>query len=305
MANLGIDYAATDVIKTPGIAGFTEAKRAGARIIIPRAIFGGMDKPSRDPYWGRDKEAIVAAGLNRSAYMFLTTPTSYDHVVPSPEEQVKAFIAYVGTDLWAPKLGVRHQSMVPCIDIEQDSDMTGPQYFDWVLRAARAMRAYYGAWPMLYTSDRVWTEELKDHAAGELVHCPLWIAKPWPQPTGAPVNLSGVPNWAPKTIPQFGDTTNWLLYQYQGDGLGMPGMGPEYVDVNRVNVIKRGAKGTLVGWLQARLGNLVVDQNFGPATEARLKEVQGCYGLTADGVFGSDSATLVSWLNPAPLTVKT
>jgi hypothetical protein len=35
MPQLGIDYANTDTINKPGVAGFTSAKSAGARIITP------------------------------------------------------------------------------------------------------------------------------------------------------------------------------------------------------------------------------------------------------------------------------
>lgn len=304
MATLGVDYANTDTILPPGISGFNKAKAAGARVIIPRAIFGGTKAPFKDSYWGRDKDSIAEAGLNRSAYIFITVPTKIAPNCPTPEVQVTAFVNYVGNELRPPVLGAaaRTKNLVPFFDVEMASDvLTSDQYYEWILRAAMTLRAYYGAWPGMYTSNRVWLEVLHNHAAGKLIHCPLWIAKPWPIDVRKPVMLDGAPSFKPTTIPAFGDSTNWMIYQYQGDGLGMPGFSPGAVDMNRINLIRSGYKGTIVKWIQARLGELVVDGDFGPATTARCKEVQGCYGLDADGIVGADTFALLTWLNPAPL----
>jgi hypothetical protein len=304
MPQLGVDYADTDTIKSPGPSGFAQAKAAGARIIIPRGVFGrpanGQAPVYLDSYWDRDKADIVAAGLNRSSYLFVCVPTKAHPDTPSPEVQVAAFYGYV--QLEKPVVGKRPQDMVPFFDVEMDSDLIGPEeYYSWILRIAKGLRAAFGAWPGMYTSERVWTEVLKDHPAGELANCPLWIAKPWPWPPNTPVHLDGAPGHQPTTIPAFGDASNWLVYQYAGDALGMPGFSPGATDTNRVNIVKRGAKGTIVQWIQARAGNLAVDGDFGPQTEARIKQLQAAYMLAADGIVGVDAWTLLSWLNPAPL----
>lgn len=301
MAQLGVDYADTDTINKPGVAGFTQAKNAGARIIIPRAVFG---RPANsqypvylDSYWARDKDDIVAAGLNRSAYLFVSVPTS-TRSAPSPEVQVAAFYGYV--QLNKPKLGQKPHDMVPFFDVEQASDkLTTEEYYQWILKVATEMRRAFGAWPGMYTSDRVWNEVLKSHAAGKLINCPLWIAKPWPWAVRTPVHLDGAPGYNPTTMPEF--ENSWIVYQYQGDGLGMPGFTPGAVDMNRVNIIKRGATGGTVKWIQARADGLTVDGIFGANTEARIKNLQSQYALAADGIVGIDTLTLLSWLNPAPL----
>jgi peptidoglycan hydrolase-like protein with peptidoglycan-binding domain len=301
VAHLGIDYANTDHILPPGISGFTKARATGARLIIPRAIFGGLRGPFQDSYWARDKAVIVEAGLNRSAYLFITVPTKANPGTPQPRAQAEAFINYVGNELGPPMLGKRHQSMVPFIDIEMASDvLTADQYYDWHLEVAQILRDYYGAWPGIYTSNRVWIENMKRHAAGKLAACPMWVAKPWPWAPRSPAKLDGAPGWYPTTIPQFGDSTNWMVYQYQGDGLGMPGFTPGAVDMNRVNLVRRGAKGSIVRWIQARAGGLAVDGDFGPLTDARIKALQSSYAIAADGIVGADTWTLLSWLNPAP-----
>jgi peptidoglycan hydrolase-like protein with peptidoglycan-binding domain len=301
MAQLGVDYANTDTIDKPGVAGFTKAKAAGAGIIIPRGIFGrsayGQTPVYRDAYWARDKADIVAAGLKRSSYLFVCVPTKARPDTPEPAVQVKSFFDYVQLD--HPVLGQAPHDMVPFFDVEQHSDLISPEaYYDWILEVGKLMRAAFGAWPGMYTSNRVWTEELKNHAAGQLVNCPLWIAKPWPWPVNSPVHLDGAPGYNPTTIPEFNNA--WSIFQYQGDSLGMPGFAPGAVDMNRVNIIKRGATGGTVKWIQARAANLAVDGDFGPKTETRIKELQTQYALAADGIVGIDTTVMLSWLNPAP-----
>lgn len=302
MPQYGIDYANTDKITAPGVAGFTKAKQAGARIIIPRAIFGGLTTtPFRDAYWARDKDAILAAGLKRSAYMFLTIPSKKYPDPPSVVEQVEAFLSYVGNDLKAPTLGSPPQNMVPFIDVEQDDDselIDANGYYDRVLEACKLLRKFYGAWPGMYTSARVWKEELNNHPAGQLAACPLWLAKPWMWPTGQPVRYTGMPS-KPITIPQFGNS--WAIYQYAGDAYGWPGFSPGAVDTNTINVVGPGASGQWVMWIQARAGELTIDGQYGPKTKARIQKLQADYGLTADGIVGIDTITLLSWLTPAPL----
>ena len=302
MAQLGVDYANTDTINAPGVSGFTQAKDAGATVVIPRAVFGrpeyGQSPVYLDAYWARDKDAIVAAGLNRSSYLFVCVPTKARPDTPSPDVQVAAFYGYVQLD--KPQLGKKPHDMVPFFNVEMDSDvLSADEYYDWILEIAKLLRSSFGAWPGMYTSERVWTEVLKNHAAGQLANCPLWIAKPWPWATGTPVHLDGAPGYSPTTIPEFDD--QWTIYQYQGDGLGMPGFTPGAVDMNRANIVKRGAKGGTVKWIQARAGSLDIDGDFGPNTEARLKNLQTQYALAADGIVGIDTFTLLSWLNPAPV----
>lgn len=302
MAQLGVDYANTDTINKPGVAGFDQAKAAGARIIIPRGVYGrpahGQSPVYLDAYWSRDKNDIVAAGLVRSSYLFVCVPTSSAPMTPSPIVQAGRFCEYVQLDKPVP--GQRPHDMVPFFDVEEASDLLDANaYYDWILEVAQHLRLAIGAWPGMYTSKRVWDEILKGHAAGPLINCPLWIAKPWPWPIGSPVHLDGAPGYNPTTIPQFNDA--WMLYQFQGDGVGMPGFSPGAVDMNRVNIVKRGASGGTVKWIQERAGNLAVDGDFGPATEVRVKEIQAQYALAADGIVGVDTFTLLSWLNPAAL----
>jgi GH25 family lysozyme M1 (1,4-beta-N-acetylmuramidase) len=294
---IGPDYASVDANNTPN---FVAAKSAGARFVIPRAIYGrpvqpGTTAPFRDPSWERDKDRILAAGLKRTAYLFVCYPkkdaSGHDVYTPSPEDQAQAFIDYVQL--------VSYRDYVPMFDVEEASNvLTADEMYDWTLRVARRMRLHYGAWPGMYTSQRVWNENLKNHAPGALINCPLWLAKPWPWAVRTPVHLDGAPSYSPYYIPQWGNQC-WL-YQYQGDATGWPGFN-RTVDASRFQTTKRGAKGSQVKWLQQRLGGLTVDGDFGPKTEAAVKALQTRYGLLADGIVGPDTFGPLCWSNPAPL----
>lgn len=296
MTTIGLDYGNVDGNNTPN---FAAAKQAGARFAIPRAIYGrpvtaGSQDPYRDPVWARDKDRILGAGLKRSAYLFICYPkkdaAGHDIYTPSPEAQADAYIDYVQL--------ITYRDFVPMIDVEQATNVLTPdEMFDWTVRVARRLRAHYGAWPGMYTSQRVWHENLHDHAAGVLINCPLWLAKPWPLPVRSPIDLSGAPASNPYLIPQWGN--QWFIYQYQGDATGWPGFNST-VDADRFRVFGKGAKGDHVKWAQARLG-VTVDGDFGPATEAAVKTLQTQYKLIADGIIGADTFAPLCWSNPASM----
>ena len=299
-SQLEVDYASVDGDTKPGVAGFLKMKASNVKLVTPRGIYGrpagGQSPVFKDPVWLRDKDDIVAAGLNRSSYILLCVPRSGMYT-PEPEIQIDAFADYVQVD--RPVLGKKPHDLVPCIDVEEASDILSPSaYYDWVLRAAKRFRARYGVWPAIYTSARVWHEYLGDHLAGQLAACPLWIAKPWPVPPNAPAIMDGAPTYQPTLIPQFGNA--WASYQYQGDAIGVPAIS-HTADLSRARIVGPGASGQWVMWIQARCGGLAIDGGYGTKTTARVKQLQGLYALDADGLVGIDTTTLFSWLNPAPL----
>jgi GH25 family lysozyme M1 (1,4-beta-N-acetylmuramidase) len=288
MAIIGLDYASTDDNRRPD---FAAAKKAGARFVIIRAVYGrSFDHKSKtpgiDPMWARDKDAVKAAGLLRSAYLFVCyerkgVPTA------SPEEQAQAYIDHVELE--------KDKDFVPMFDVEEGPNaLSGDQMYDWTLRVCNTLRDHYGAWPGMYTSARVWNEYLKDHAAGHLAECPLWLAKPWPWQVRTPIHLDGAPAYSPLLIPQFG--SQWFIYQYQGDATGWPGFNG-IVDADRFNDLGKGAKGDSVKWVQRRLG-VKEDGDFGAGTEAAVKALQAKHGLTQDGVIGPATFAPLCWVNP-------
>lgn len=284
MTTFGLDIASVDGNK----CNFVTARQAGTRFAFLRAIYGrsviaGSTKPYRDPIWARDQVLVRAAGIKVGAYLFVCYPKA-GVTTPSPEEQAQAFIDYVDKSAL---------DLPPVFDVEEESTLSAAEMFDWTKRVALKLRDHYGTWPMMYTSARVWRENVGSHAAGELLECPLWLAKPWPLPVRSPVDFGPQPS-SPTTIPQWDG--QWTVYQRQGDSLGYPGF-TSTVDVDLLNVLKKGDKGGTVRWLQRRLG-VTADGDFGPATEAAVKKLQADHKLAADGIVGTDTWTVAFWLMP-------
>lgn len=295
MASLVVDFASTDGVVPPDIA---KAKAAGARALVPRAIYGraagGQSPVYKDPVWQLNADRIKASGLCRSTYLLLCVPRK-GIATPEPEVQVDALVDYA--PMVAPTPGGYCKDYVSFIDVEEMSDrLTPDEYYDWVLRAAKQYVCRTGVWPGMYDSNRVWTEYLRNHAAGDLAKCFRWYAKPWPLPVRSPADLTGAPGYYPTVPRQFGDSTAWGWYQYQGDAIGMPGF-VGAVDLSRPQLVQKGAKGDVVKWIQRSVGFTGddVDGEFGTLTETKVKAYQTSYGMMADGKVGTDSMAPMSW----------
>lgn len=287
-APIGADYADIDNDTTD----FAAAKQAGARFVIPQGVYGrpyaGQTPVYKDKCWSRDKDRIHAAGLKRSGYLFLCYPRK-GYSTPEPEVQADQFADYVQLEPF--------KDYVPMFDVEETSDiLSAAEMYAWTLRCALRLRQHYGVWPGMYTSARVWAENLDHHSPGPLLNCPLWLAKPWPWNTNTPVHLDGAPAYSPTLIPEF--SNQWFIYQYQGDAIKWPGFS-HTVDADRMRVFGKGAKGAHVVWSQKRLG-ITADGVFGDKTEAAVKALQSKYGLTPDGYIGVDTFAPLGWSNPAP-----
>jgi peptidoglycan hydrolase-like protein with peptidoglycan-binding domain len=81
-------------------------------------------------------------------------------------------------------------------------------------------------------------------------------------------------------------------------GYGRPAYGDAAPLPPSDGMLRRGSVGNGVRKLQTNLNTvmrsgLVVDGQFGPATEAALKAFQTRYGLTADGIYGPQSAAMM------------
>lgn len=287
-AAIGVDYGSVD---EGGAPDFAAAKKAGVRFVIPRAIYGrpvtrNGKAPFRDPVWARDKDAIKAAGLQRTAYLFICFDKRGTYT-PTPEEQAQAYIDYVQLEPF--------KDFVPMIDVEEAvPTMAAEAMYLWVLRVAQKLRDHYGAWPGMYSSARVWAENLKHHSPGPLLNCPLWLSKPWPWQIRTPIHLDGAPAYSPTLIPEF--SNQWFVYQYQGDATQCPGF-QRTVDANRFRTFGEGAKGAHVVWAQHRLA-IEADGIFGPVTTQKVKELQTKYKLAADGIIGPATFAPLCWSNP-------
>lgn len=289
MAAIGTDYASIDGNNPPN---WSEAKsKGGIAFTIPRAVYGRPVSGSNgqifiDPVWTRDSAAIRAAGLPLTGYLFVCYPQR-DIDTPPPEEQVAA---YVQTVKLQPFI-----DFAPAFDVEEASNLlTADQMFDWTHRIWNALRLHYGAIPIMYSSRRVWSENLNNHAAGPLIESALWIAKPWPWEIRTPAHLDGAPNYNPQTIPPWGD--QWFFYQYQGDAIQCPGF-TSTVDLNRFRTCKEGAVGDHVKWIQRRLG-ITADGIFGPQTKNAVVSFQGWHSLQTDGIVGLRTFAALCWTCP-------
>jgi lysozyme len=294
MSLLGIDSSGSNLHG----ANFAQVKAAGYSFVYIRATDGTW----QDPDFAKPWADIKAAGLVRGAYMFFRPAAAVD-------PQLKAFTDVVG------HLGPGE--LPPILDIEFPNGgraKTGPS-IDVCMTAIRAavagLRAFYKTWPILYTSWRVWTEDLLNAAAADLTECQLSVARYAyameiaPQPT---------PTWEPPVPVPWG-IGDWTIHQFQGDAIGVPGIDGR-ADLNRFNTMSFGAHGARVGAVQKRLARactcgtttpthattclittgVTVDNDYGLKTVAAMKTFQASRGLVADGVLGIGTDSHLAWV---------
>jgi GH25 family lysozyme M1 (1,4-beta-N-acetylmuramidase) len=289
---LGIDTASVAGNRNPDWA------RARAQVPIDFAIIRAYTGTGPDPVFHRDWPKLKAAGLVRGAYLFLRFPHRGWRPAPSPAAQARAFIATVGR--------LDPSDLPPSLDVEfpgagrKETGMTARQLLEGVREAWRTLRDHYGVAPIVYTSARVWREDLDNLPAPDLVESPLWLAR-YPYPKGpavyGPRIVAGLR--PPPVPPPWGDATNWWIHQYQGDAVKLPGFPTGNVDMNRFNTTARGATGDRVRWVQRRLG-IPESCCFDAATEAALRAFQRGKGIAASGVVDPRTFAFLCWSTPAP-----
>ena len=262
---------------------------------IIRAAYGKTADVSFQTSW----PAIKAVGITRGAYLFLRFPKKGSSAPPDPKTQAQAFVNTVGP--------LDHTDFPPVIDVEfpgngrKDTGLTPTQALAWVRSAWRALASAYSVTPIIYTSARVWSEDLNNIAAGVLARSPLWLARYF---YGAnttavrdPVALgSGFQD--PPVPPPWGDAGNWWIHQFQGDAIGLPGFA-RTVDMDRFNTTIQGAKGDLVKWMQGQLG-IAQSGTFDAALTKRVIGFQAAKGLVADGIVGPKTFVALCWNQPRP-----
>lgn len=284
--NIFVDYASIDANQPPDWAKLQAAAiSAGSTLtgVIFRAAYGTW----ADPTIGRDWRAAQAAGLITGAYLYLRM----HDLRMDPEAQVHTFANSLGV--------ITDRDLVPTIDVE-DTGMSPADELEWVHRAWQAMHDIYGVSPMIYTSARVWTEDLDGLPNGDLVKSPLWLAKPWPWAERTAARLSPGPftgtAYAP-AVPKPWGAGNWWLHQYQGDARPVPGV-TNTVDLSRFNQMVQGERGDRVAWVQARIG-ATPDGSFGPMTATALRRFQADRSLTANAVVDPKTFVALLWARPA------
>ncbi|MFX4270788.1 peptidoglycan-binding protein [Propionibacteriaceae bacterium Y1685] len=125
---------------------------------------------------------------------------------------------------------------------------------------------------------------------------PARAAVPSAETTGFPVLKYGHKNGNVKYIQArlgvkvtgyYGVDTRKAVYRFQGwNKLGQDGVVGPKTWSRLLDVVKSGSKGSVVKGLQVKLGGLSWDGVFGPSTVSAVKAYQKKHGLTADGVVG-------------------
>lgn len=282
----GLDTASIAGIKNPNWA---QAKTQGAiSFAIIRSNFGIRE----DGVFKREWPKIKEAGIVRGAYLFLRFPhPKYGMKAPDPISQAKAFIKAVGH--------LNESDFPPSLDVEfpgggKVTGMTPKQLLDRVRAAWKVLKGYYGVAPIIYTSGRVWREDLHNLSAPDLVESPLWLArypfKPGPVRRGPFAGGLPVP-------PPWRDSRNWWIHQYQGNAIRLPGFPTGNVDMNRFQMMLKGETGDRVKWVQRRLG-IAQNGHFDSAMESALRAFQYRKGLVSNGVVGLQTFVRLCWSNP-------
>lgn len=250
-----------------------------------------------DSAFAREWKGAHAVSLPCGAYGFLRHPRN-GHAVPSPTDQAQAMIATLDSVNFTP--GV---DFPPTLDVEfpgagaSETGLSTAELIARVLEAWQVLRDHYGVPPILYTSERVWREDLHNISAGPMVASPLWLAK-YPFAAGhfgvrdaATVNAIA---WPPLPKPWLAAASagGWV-HQYQGDAVQVPGFSAA-VDLNRFNVPLHGEQSPRIGWIQEQLG-VTVTGIFDDATVEAVKNFQAVNGLSADAIIGPKTFVKLCW----------
>lgn len=283
----GIDLASVD---DPGQPDWSKPQSLGLGFVFLRSNYGIV----RDPFYASQGSRLKALKIPYGPYLFLCFPFK-GRPAAQPEDQAHAMIQAVG----ARELG--NLDFPPVIDIEfpgdgfADTGMMHAQAMDWIRRAYKVLKDKYGIAPIIYTSARVWQEDLGNPGAPDLIDSPLWLARYINNPRSTYILE---PECSAPPIPEpWGDSDNWWFHQYQGDALHVPGMGSA-ADLSRFNSMKLGAKGKRVKWVQTRVGltGKDVDGDFGPNTQQALEAFQKTNLLEETGEIDIHTFCALSWV---------
>lgn len=299
---IGIDYASVAGNSAPDLRA---AKKGGIKYIIQRGSYAAYSRHRKaytylpDPHLKRDWAAHKKAGLVRGAYMF-----PEPRAMASVEDQVATFVSAL-----EEAGGIEPGDLPPVLDIEFPGGLgrglsvakkasLRKAALEWMVEAAHLLHDSFDAWPMIYTSARVWDGEDEDSLnadtmidlAKELTECPLWLAR-------YPYKYNLKPQLYPKgydlKVPAMWGKDNRWIHQYQGNVIDTPGF-DGLTDYNQFFAMKIGEKGERVKWVQKKLG-VKADGIFGPGTEKAVCAFQKKVDQKVDGVVGIGTFAYLAW----------
>jgi len=299
---LGLDTFGLDGNRTRD---WTRAKAEGPiNFAVFRSNWGASVDSAFLTEWHRMKDA----GIVRGAFLFLRFPhPEVDRRYGPPDDPVTQARAVTQT---LPLSLLEKGDLPPTLDVEfpggraAKTGMKPEQCLEQVRAAWRVLKNYYGVAPMIYTSERVWREDLSNLDASDLARSPLWV-KYYPFNKGPARHDAAVARIAPPDLPfpwrnpanRSLQGTNWWIQQYQGDAIGFPGFAPGNVDLNRFHPMLRGESGDRVKWVQHRLG-ILPNGVFDAAMDTALRAFQRSNGLAPNGVIDPRTFAFLCWSNP-------
>ncbi len=211
---------------------------AVVEFVILRMAFAG----DVDEYGMLNYEAARASGRKVGGYLFPLVPCAK---YPHPSALADQYAVWLG--LW--KRYGKPGDLPWALDVEFPQGfraggykLTEAQYVALVAELAADWERDTGMRPLIYTSDRVWHEDLKDCPSPALARCPVWVSRA-PLPAGqlacfdehridqamaASVAHGHLPLRAPKPWRDAGQGA--CAQQYQENAI-LPGLGT--VDLNR------------------------------------------------------------------------
>jgi len=259
----GIDVAAVDEDDVDWVT----LGQSGRTFAFVRACYHMTPDKDFATFW----PAIKQAGLVRGAYL-LWDP----RIDPVAQAQRFLEVALDSGPLAAGDLPL-------AIDVEFPGSLAAmnvkPQEaIGKLVQTANTVEQAIGVPPIIYTSRRVWSEDLNNLPAPALARCPLWVAR------YAPIDPPCPDPWS---------ASGWAFHQYAGDARNVPGVSRQ-ADLNRFNVLHQSHTGPRVEQIQSKL-HLPVSGTFDEATTDAVCDFQRAHGLRVDGVVGPVTWSRLVW----------
>lgn len=268
-----VDYASVDSNSRPDFHAF---KSWGGVGCLVRGAFTFKGLAFTDPCVARDRDAIGAAGLTFGTYLILGWTID-------PITQAKKLIEAAGKAM-PGDFPVMLDIEFPGQHGRRDFGISPSEALAKIVIALQVLQDAYGV-VGIYTSERVWREDMLRIASNIGAQCPLWIKTPYPMKARSIANpvLRGPLGKLPVPWVEPGGAGTWIR-QYQGDAIGVPGF-TSTVDLNEFlpyDVSK--PENARAQWIVDRLTShsALVSSDF----LATVRAFQVANGLDADGVIG-------------------